>query len=169
MNDPGFTFTISDSDKVSIALLYLLRSDDLLMQWSGGYIQRTGSSMPILEMPPPQILVVPLNENELFQPSGKVRLTMPQGILLFWEETRRVLEDDEPTIVSVVSHIKSLLLNNYYLNGPPFNERLTRRLDQFQVVDYAAELLGGGGLLRYIVLGVDYEVDVAARTRKVAC
>ena len=160
---------LSDTDKVSIAAKHVLTSDTFLMEWTGGRIARTGSPVPVLEMGVPQILVAPVSEGELFQPSVKSKIMSALGLVICWEEVRRVLNDDEPSISSVISHVKALLLDNYYLNGPPFNQRLTRRLDQFQPVDYAAEMLDDGHILRYIVLGIDYEVDIHARTRKVAC
>ena len=164
-------FNISLTDKIVMSVHSALRSDQVLMNWTHENVHRCGLLMPLDEVRPPQIIVAPRFEEEEIGPNQVSEIHIPVGILLVWEENRRIATEGEPSIVSVINHVKERLLDRefYYLNIPPFNERLIRRLERFDPVDYGVIAETDNDLLMYLELSVVYRTDIHSRLRSKEC
>jgi len=169
MNSISEHFTPSMTDRITISVHSALASDQVLVDWTHGSIHRCSILMPIDMEAPPQIIVAPKFEQEMIGPNQTSELNVPVSILIVWEENQRVLSETEPSVGSVVNHIKALLLDRYYLNIPPFNERLVRRLESFDTVDYGVVETEDNELVMYVEMAVIYRTDINARTRSKRC
>lgn len=163
-------FKLQDVDKIAIQMTALFRGDEILMGWTDGNIQRLPFLDPIRDAPPPQIVIAAQSEEEAIGPNGVSEVQVPVGILILWEDNRYVLDDTEPTIMSVVQYIKQILTDkgNYYLNIPPISKRIVRRLVGFESVAYGGEEVDGG-TIRYLILAVRYIANISVRTRERVC
>jgi len=162
-------FKLEVMDRIPIVVRHILLSDTQLDAWAEGRIHRCNELAPIDEEPAPQIIVKILNEEEAFATGGHNEMSIPVSILFFFEDEHRVLEDDEPTIGSVIQQAKRTLIANYHLNAAPYNERLVKRIHRFETLDYGGEVLDGNRYHRFMVLVVDYRCKLDVRTREVTC
>lgn len=162
-------FNIEVVDRIPIVVRHLLAADSLLDDWAKGRIHRVNELVPIEEEPAPQILVKLEDEEEIFKTGGAADLELPVGIMFFYEDAHRVLGDEEPTASSMIQQAKRVLIANPYLNAPPYNQRITKKLKKFETLDYGGEVLEGNRFHRFIVLRVDYRSTLDVRTREVTC
>ena len=156
-------------DRIPIVIRHVLLADSIVSSWAENRIHRSNELAPIEEEPAPQIIIKILDEEEAFATGGHNEMSLPVGILFFFEDYHRVLEDEEPTIASLIQQVKRVLIENYHLNAPPYNERITKRINRFETIDYGGEVLDGNRFHRFMILRVDYRTKLDVRTREVTC
>ena len=161
-------FEMMDVDKIAAQMVSLFRSDENLMGWTNGVIYRSSMMQSIPDFPPPQIVVAAEREGETPEPSSKGSVALDVSVLVLWEDNAIILEEDEPSMISLVQYLKGILQESYYLNEPPISERIVRRLDQFEPVDYGGVEVDGA-TIRYLIIGARYISNISARSRKKAC
>lgn len=148
-------------DKLASSIVYYLREDATIEEWTEGRVYRgTGAVKEGMFNSLPCIFVIPSLLPTRRMPDNRERNRAVISLMVFWEEYSEFLEDiDEPTIASVVQHIKVVMSAARFFDEL-YGSRLVERLNEIRVVDFDGGVAGDNDRTTlYIEIELEFVID----------
>lgn len=158
-------FGLSHLDKMALAVRDILAASPQLVAWTGGRISRQDLFAPDLSTVAPFIIVGTLTE-AAEQQVGCVEKTVQIGVILGWEIFLSQLDDEAPTVSTVIDEVHRLLMENQALTVTAFGgQPLARQLTGFQQIDYGGGTTESNTVKMVLVDSARYRVHFSSEWR----